>query len=58
MQPSTSDALETYLNTPVIPSIQDPLLYWHGMSRSNDPIAPMALNFLSTPGRFSSYDLN
>jgi len=54
MQPFANgacDPLDAYLNSPVIPTVQDPLVYWHGMTCSNDPIAPMALDFLSTPGQ-------
>ena len=39
----------------VILSFQDSLVYWHGISHSNDPVALMALNFLSTPGQYSIY---
>jgi hypothetical protein len=45
-----SDALDAYLAAPVIPSIQDPLGYWQAMSSNKDPLAPMALDYLSTPG--------
>jgi hypothetical protein len=48
---SVHDALETYLAAPVIPSIQDPLGYWQAMATNKDPLAPMALDYISTPGQ-------
>jgi hypothetical protein len=46
----SSDALDAYLAAPVIPSIQDPLSYWQATVSNKDPLAPMALDYLSTPG--------
>jgi hypothetical protein len=45
-----SDALDAYLAAPVIPSIQNPLGYWQAMDSNKDPLMPMALDYLSTPG--------
>jgi hypothetical protein len=45
-----SDELEEYLNTPTISTRSlDPLMWWHAIGES--PLAPMALDFLSAPGR-------
>jgi len=46
--------LKPYLAAPVIPLIKDPLVYWNGMSHSNDPVA-LILDLLSTPGGYSIY---
>jgi hypothetical protein len=47
---STFDALDAYLAASAIPSIQDPLGYWQAMMSNDDQLAPMSLDYLSTPG--------
>ncbi|KAF8803483.1 hypothetical protein BYT27DRAFT_7214509 [Phlegmacium glaucopus] len=44
------DALEDWLVSPVINTLQDPIAYWSGMQAASHPLATMALNFLSIPG--------
>jgi hypothetical protein len=48
------DELEEYLNSPTIsgPSTNDPLQYWASFSRS--PLARMATDYLSAPGKCST----
>ena len=50
---STADPLEEYLNSPPIPSCNDPIQYWSSMlgpRGKESPLACMALDFLSAPG--------
>ncbi|KAI0709144.1 hypothetical protein C8Q76DRAFT_599002, partial [Earliella scabrosa] len=47
---TTIDALEEYFQTPPIPSVADPIKYWHSLNDGNTPLARMALDILSAPG--------
>ena len=47
---ASHDVLDAYLAAPTIPSVTDPLSYWQGMASSQDCLARMALDFLSSPG--------
>jgi hypothetical protein len=47
----TVDALEEWLNNPVVNTKQDPITYWTGMQNTDHPLAAMALDFLSAPGK-------
>ena len=49
---SSYDALDAYLAEPIIPSVQDPLKYWEGMSYNNTRLPRMCLDFLSVPGEY------
>ena len=44
-----ADALETYLGTPAIPGISDPIAYWHSLNPDKNSLARMALDILSAP---------
>lgn len=48
---TTTDELEEYLNTPTI-TVKglEPLVWWHAIGESN-PLAHMAIDFLSAPGK-------
>ncbi|TFK84145.1 hypothetical protein K466DRAFT_445668, partial [Polyporus arcularius HHB13444] len=48
-----NDPLEEYLNTPVLPSVDDPVAYWHSLDDERNAFARMALDILSAPGMFS-----
>lgn len=57
------DPIDKWLNTPLIPNISNSLQYWTAMAASGQPLAPMATNFLSIPGKqkiytYSSHLLN
>jgi hypothetical protein len=45
-----TDALEDYLSSAPISNVNDPIAWWYGMSSGGDPLARMALDFLSAPG--------
>jgi hypothetical protein len=47
-----TDALKEWLNTAIVNTQQDPITYWTGMLAVGHPLAQMALDFLSIPGRF------
>lgn len=48
---TTTDELEEYLNTPTVSTKGlDPLTWWYVIGESN-PLACMAINFLSAPGK-------
>ena len=44
------DALDVYLDSPVIITIKNPLEYWSSMDPNSNPLAQMAIDFLSVPG--------
>ena len=46
-----TDALDEWLNTPVVNTQQDPITYWTAMQTAGHPLARMALDFLSIPGK-------
>ena len=48
---TVTDALEEWLNTPIVNMQQDPITYWTGMEAAGHPLAQMALDFLSIPGK-------
>ncbi|RDX44757.1 hypothetical protein OH76DRAFT_1359217 [Lentinus brumalis] len=55
-KPTTSghaDPLDLYLNSPVVPQVDDPLKYWnaHLASPSEAPLVHFTLDFLSVPGK-------
>jgi hypothetical protein len=45
------DPIDEWLNTPPILNISNSLQYWTAMAASGHPLAPMATNFLSIPGK-------
>jgi hypothetical protein len=46
------DPLEDYLNSPLISSVSDPIMWWNGLSNNgNDPFARMAIDVLSCAGK-------
>jgi hypothetical protein len=48
---TAADELEEYLNTPTITAkALEPLVWWHAIGESN-PLARMAIDFLSAPGK-------
>jgi hypothetical protein len=48
---TTTDELEEYLNMPTITAKGlEPLVWWHVIGESN-PLARMAIDFLSAPGK-------
>ena len=60
---TTGDPIDEWLNTPPISNISNGLQYWTAMATSGHPLAPMAMNFLSIPGKqkiytFSAHLLN
>jgi hypothetical protein len=48
---STGDAIDDWLNTPPSVSVNNPLQYWTAMAASGHPLAAMAKDFLSVPGK-------
>ena len=46
------DALDEYLRSPTIHNLDNPIQYWTGMLKGGNPLAQMALDFLSAPGIF------
>ena len=51
MAASNTDALDEWLADPVVQTHLDPIAYWPGMQAAGHPLARMALDFLSIPGR-------
>ena len=57
---STKDALEEYLNMPVLDTVKDPVAYWDSVlctakgNRQQAALARMALDFLTIPGALRS----
>jgi hypothetical protein len=47
----TGDPINDWINSPPIPISVDAITYWNGMVSMNHPLSPMALNFLSIPGK-------
>ena len=48
---AAADELEEYMNTPTITAkALEPLVWWHAIGESN-PLAHMAIDFLSAPGK-------
>lgn len=45
----TQDALDAWIKSPTIGNAGDPIAWWASMLSSGDPLAPMALDFLSAP---------
>ena len=45
------DALEDWLSSLVVNTTQDPITYWTGMQVAGHPLAAMALDFMSIPGK-------
>ena len=45
------DALEDWLSSLVVNTTQDPITYWTGMQVASHPLAAMALDFMSIPGK-------
>jgi len=55
---TTTDELEEYLNTPTISTKSlEPLVWWHAIGESN-PLARMAIDFLSAPGKSCKVQTN
>ena len=48
---ATSDPLDEWLTTPVIKSVRDPMVWWY-QNREWNALAVMALDILSSPGKF------
>ena len=48
---STGDAIDEWLNTPPISNMTNGLQYWSAMAASGHPLAAMARDFLSVPGK-------
>ncbi|KAJ3576951.1 hypothetical protein NP233_g99 [Leucocoprinus birnbaumii] len=46
---SMTDSLEEYLNSPPLPTVKDLIQWWTAMEVTGNPLAQMALNFLSSP---------
>lgn len=44
------DELDVYLDSPAIVTIKNPLEYWSAMDPDSNPLARMAIDFLSVPG--------
>lgn len=44
------DTLNDHFNIPTIPSVTDPINYWHVLTDENNRLALMVLDFLSAPG--------
>jgi hypothetical protein len=47
---TTGDVITEWLNSPPLPTVMDAIAWWAAMSEAGDPLAPMALDFLSAPG--------
>ena len=47
---STGDPVDEWLSTPALTNVDDGLTWWTAMDQSKDPLARMALDFLSAPG--------
>lgn len=48
-----ADAFELYISSPPIPTVSCPVTYWYALEQTGDPLAQMALHFLTCPGKFS-----
>ena len=44
--------LEDFLNSLPISNVNDPITWWSGIASGGNPLACMALDFLSAPGMF------
>ena len=47
---STGDPLAEWFGSPPIPIVSDTICWWTAMGKTGNPLAQMALDFLSTPG--------
>lgn len=52
---AAGDGLEDFLNSPPISNVNDPIPWWYGIASGGDPLARMALDFLSVPGRHLAF---
>jgi hypothetical protein len=50
--PTSGDALNEWLSTPPLGMVAHPIAWWSRMGTGGHPLAPMALDFLSTPGMY------
>ena len=51
--------MDEWLSTPALTNVSDGLSWWAAMAQNKHPLAPIALDFLSTPGKnsiFSRYN--
>ena len=48
--PVAGDALNEWLSSPPLGTVGDLIAWWTAMETAGDPLAWMALDFLSTPG--------
>jgi hypothetical protein len=51
--PTAGDALDEWLSSPPLGTVADPISWWTAMDAAGHPLARMALDFLSTPGRYA-----
>jgi hypothetical protein len=53
MEPETTvDQLDDWLSSALVMTSTDALTWWTAMEAAGDPMARMALNFISIPGAF------
>jgi hypothetical protein len=50
--PTSGDVLDEWLSTPPLGTVADPIAWWSRMGMGGHPLAPMALDFLLTPGMY------
>ncbi|KAJ7575909.1 hypothetical protein C8J56DRAFT_1062763 [Mycena floridula] len=55
---SGGDTLDDYLNTPPLQSTLDPITWWFNNYGNSDPLAHMAMDLLSAPGKFFDLAVN
>lgn len=48
---ATVDPLEEWMSSAPITTATDPISWWTAMNAAGNPLAPMALDYLSTPGK-------
>ena len=48
---ASGDPVEEWLSTPALTNVSDGLSWWTAIAQTKHPLAPMALDFLSAPGK-------
>ena len=52
---SNVDEFEDWLSTGVVKTHMEPIPFWEGMLAAGNPLARMALDYLSIPGKVTFY---
>ena len=48
---ASGDPVDEWLSTPALTNVRDGLSWWAAMAQIKHPLAPIALDFLSAPGK-------